>query len=55
MFEGQREREIVGVIRDIHDRGLSANAVPTVYVPFRQFAMPYGSVVRVKGRARFWR
>ena len=30
-------REIVGVIRDIHDRGLDAKSVPTVFVPYRQF------------------
>ncbi|HLW77265.1 MAG TPA: FtsX-like permease family protein, partial [Bryobacteraceae bacterium] len=37
--------EIVGVIRDIHDRGLGAKATATVYVPFRQFALAYGGVV----------
>jgi putative ABC transport system permease protein len=49
-WEGQNDREIVGVIRDIHDRGLSAKAVATVYVPYRQFALSYGGVVaRTKG------
>jgi putative ABC transport system permease protein len=49
-FEGQNDREIVGVVRDIHDRGLNAKPVATVYVPYRQFALSYGSVVaRVNG------
>jgi putative ABC transport system permease protein len=43
-FDGQ-VRDIVGVIPDIHDRGLSANPVPTVYLPYRQFALAYGGVV----------
>jgi predicted lysophospholipase L1 biosynthesis ABC-type transport system permease subunit len=42
---GQEEREIVGIIRDLHDRGLAAKPVPTVYVPFRQFAFAYGAVM----------
>ncbi len=37
-------REIVGIVADTHDRGLQAAAIPTVYVPFRQFALPYGSI-----------
>jgi predicted permease len=45
MFDGSNVREIVGVIRDIHDRGLNTNSVATVYVPFRQFALAYGGVV----------
>ncbi len=37
-------REIVGIVKDSHDRGLQANAIPTVYIPFQQFALPYGSI-----------
>jgi predicted permease len=37
-------REIVGIVADTHDRGLAAGAIPTVYVPFQQFALPYGSI-----------
>jgi putative ABC transport system permease protein len=37
-------REIVGIVADTHDRGLAAAAIPTVYVAFRQFALPYGSI-----------
>ncbi len=49
-FEGRNDREIVGIVRDIHDRGLNAKPVATVYVPYRQFALSYGSVVaRGKG------
>lgn len=40
-----KTREIVGVIRDIHDRGLSAKAVATLFVPYQQFALSYGGVV----------
>lgn len=51
MWEGTNEREIVGVIRDIHDRGLTAKSFPTIYVPFRQFALGYGGVVaRTSGK-----
>ena len=50
-FDG-REREIVGIIRDLHDRGLNAKPAPTVFVPFRQFALPYGAVMaRTNGPA----
>ena len=45
MWDGQNDREIVGVIRDVHDRGLNAKPVPTVYVPYGQFALAYGGVV----------
>src|SRR5581483_1752985 len=38
-------REIVGIIRDTHDRGLDAKPVATLYVPYRQFALAYGGVV----------
>lgn len=44
-FDGNSEREIVGVIRDIHDRGLNTKSPPTVYVPYRQMALAYGGVV----------
>jgi putative ABC transport system permease protein len=37
-------REIVGVVRDTHDRGLAAEPIPTVYLPFRQFSLPYASL-----------
>jgi predicted permease len=37
-------REIVGIVADTHDRGVQADAIPTVYVAFRQFALPYGSI-----------
>jgi putative ABC transport system permease protein len=43
MFD-PRPREIVGIIRTIHDRGLATATVATVYVPFRQFSLPYGSI-----------
>src|SRR5262249_50879574 len=45
MWEGSNTREIVGIIRDIHDRGLPAKSVATVYVPYGQFALAYGGVV----------
>jgi putative ABC transport system permease protein len=38
-------REIIGVVRDAHDRGLAAEPYPTAYIPFAQFALPYGSIV----------
>jgi hypothetical protein len=44
-FDGNNGREIIGVIRDIHDRGLSTTSPPTVYVPYRQMALAYGGVV----------
>ena len=37
-------REIVGVVRDAHDRGLAVAPYPTVYIPFTQFSLPYGSI-----------
>jgi putative ABC transport system permease protein len=37
-------REIVGIVADTHDRGLAAQAIPTVYIAFPQFALPYGSI-----------
>jgi predicted permease len=45
MWDGSNSREIVGVIRDIHDRGLNAKPVATIYVPYGQFALAYGGVV----------
>ena len=39
-FDGmQAVREIVGVVKDTHDRGLAVEAVPTVYIAFEQFAL----------------
>ena len=44
-FDGLKPvREIVGIVKDTHDRGLAARPMPTVYIPFRQFALPYGSI-----------
>jgi putative ABC transport system permease protein len=37
-------REIVGVVADAHDRGLGVEAMPTVYLSFQQFALPYTSI-----------
>jgi putative ABC transport system permease protein len=45
MWEGKNDREIVGVIRDIHDRGLGAKSSATLYVPYQQFTLGYGGVV----------
>jgi putative ABC transport system permease protein len=41
---GDSPREIVGVIRTIHDRGLATATVPTVYIPLTQTVLPYGSI-----------
>lgn len=43
-FEPGSPREIVGVVRDMHDRGLTAKPIATVYVPYEQFAQAYGAV-----------
>ena len=44
-FDGMKPvREIIGVVADTHDRGLAADAIPTVYIPFEQFALMYGSI-----------
>jgi putative ABC transport system permease protein len=44
-FDGLKPvREIVGVVRDSHDRGVAAEPVPTVYIPFQQFALPYSAM-----------
>jgi putative ABC transport system permease protein len=45
MWEGSRNREIVGIVRDIHDRGLDAKPVAALYVPYGQFTVGYGGVV----------
>lgn len=45
MWDGSNYREIVGVIHDVHDRGLNAKSFATVYVPYAQFAMAYGGMV----------
>jgi putative ABC transport system permease protein len=37
-------REIVGIVKDAHDRGLGIEPFPTVYLPFQQFSLPYGSI-----------
>jgi putative ABC transport system permease protein len=45
-FDGMKPiREIVGVVRDSHDRGVAADPVPTAYIPYEQFSLPYGSLV----------
>jgi putative ABC transport system permease protein len=50
-FDGmQPVREIVGIVKDTHDRGLTAEPIPTVYIAFEQFALPYGSIA-VRARA----
>ena len=44
-FDGLKPvREIVGIVANVHDRGLQAAPVPTVYVPFEQFSLPYGAI-----------
>jgi len=44
-FDGlEPVREIVGVVADAHDRGLGRAPIPTVYLPFEQFSLPYGSI-----------
>jgi putative ABC transport system permease protein len=50
-FDGLKPvREIVGIVADTHDRGLKAAPIPTVYLPFEQFSLPYGSIaVRTAG------
>ena len=46
MYDDQRPaREIVGIVKDTHDRGLGAPAVATSYVPLTQFAMGYGGII----------
>ena len=44
-FDGlEPVREIIGIVQDTHDRGVSVAAIPTVYIPFEQFALMYGSI-----------
>jgi putative ABC transport system permease protein len=44
-FDGlEPVRQIVGIVADSHDRGLGTAPVPTVYIPFEQFSLPYGSI-----------
>jgi putative ABC transport system permease protein len=43
-FEPESLRQIIGVVRDMHDRGLTAKAIATVYVPYEQIAQAYGAV-----------
>lgn len=44
-FDGLKPvREIVGVVADTHDRGVAVEPRPTVYIPFAQFSLPYGSI-----------
>ena len=44
-FDGMKPvREIVGVVRDTYDRGVVLAPYPTVFISFRQFALPYGAV-----------
>jgi putative ABC transport system permease protein len=44
-FDGLKPiREIVAVVQDTHDRGVAADPFPTVYIPFRQFSLPYASI-----------
>jgi putative ABC transport system permease protein len=51
-FDGMEPvREIVGIVKDSHDRGLAAEPYPTVYLPFTQFALPYGSIALRTGVA----
>lgn len=38
-------RAVVGVVRDVHDRGLGKEPIPTVYIPVQQFALMYGAIV----------
>jgi len=38
-------REIIGIVKDTHDRGLGEPTVATAYVPLTQFAMGYGGIV----------
>ena len=45
-FDGSTPvRAIVGIVRDAHDRGLGKEPIPTVYIPFQQFALMYGAIV----------
>ncbi|HEX4683992.1 MAG TPA: ABC transporter permease [Gemmatimonadaceae bacterium] len=37
-------RAVIGVVHDTRDRGLGKDPVPTVYIPFQQFALMYGAI-----------
>ena len=44
-FDGMAPvREIVGVVKDTHDRGKAVAPIPTVYIPVQQFSLPYGAI-----------
>jgi putative ABC transport system permease protein len=45
-------REIIGIVRDAHDRGLAADAYPTAYIPFEQFSLPYAAIAFRTGLPR---
>jgi putative ABC transport system permease protein len=45
MFDSKdAPRQIVGIIRDTHDRGLNAESIATSYIPYEQFAQAYGAI-----------
>jgi predicted permease len=50
---GKPVREIIGIVKDSKDRGLARAPYPTVYIPFPQFALPYGSIVVKTQRPEF--
>jgi predicted permease len=37
-------RQIVGIIHDMHDRGLRTKSIATVYIPYEQFTQAYGAI-----------
>jgi putative ABC transport system permease protein len=37
-------REIVGVVKDSHDRGVVLEPIPTIYLPVAQFNLGYGAI-----------
>jgi putative ABC transport system permease protein len=37
-------RQIVGIIHDMHDRGLKVKSIATVYIPYEQYAQTYGAI-----------
>ncbi|HXO04537.1 MAG TPA: ABC transporter permease [Candidatus Sulfotelmatobacter sp.] len=38
-------RQIVGIIRDTHDRGLDTKPYATAYIPYQQLTLAYGAIV----------
>lgn len=44
-FFPDAEREIVGIVRDVKERGLEAQGTASMYLPFAQLPAPYGSLV----------